>query len=303
MMIYPVGRRVDDDLDPVTNRTGRAQGRTITVSSRGLRGRHIFIMIQVHPGLLPNHHLYRLDLDLLTHHTCLALYGPARKLGVDFFDQIVGGVPADSSYNIHGYTTTDYGVSSSEPFIGRDSGDMGLEGSRGLGEEPDMVRSQHIGGDGNERVHDDSDDDDDDDDDNSLVTEKKKGLTGSLMSVMSKISGSRNKRPDKAHDTPAPTQRKKVKSSDWKQTRPTKGGPIDPKLIPLYGGNVAGPIWCGHDHGLLKSRLRYMALTGWTLLMQRLYPWRPGQDLCTCIHVYSSTPMLRYYRHLLEVAT
>ncbi|KAI5654706.1 hypothetical protein M9H77_31893 [Catharanthus roseus] len=43
-----------------------------------------------------------------------------------------------------------------------------------------------------------------------------KGLTGSLMSVMSKFAGSRNKRPDVVRDVPAPTQkRKKVKPSDW----------------------------------------------------------------------------------------
>ncbi|KAI5672789.1 hypothetical protein M9H77_13153 [Catharanthus roseus] len=62
-------------------------------------------------------------------------------------------VPPDSSYNTHDYTATDFGVSSSEPFIGRDSG------------EPDKVRSLHIGGEDDERVHDDGDDDDDDSND------------------------------------------------------------------------------------------------------------------------------------------
>ncbi|KAI5682695.1 hypothetical protein M9H77_03923 [Catharanthus roseus] len=74
---------------------------------------------------------------------------------------------------------------------------------------------------------------------------------------MNKISGSRNKRPDKAHDVPAPTQRKKVKASDWEQTGPTEGGPVDPELIPSYGG---------HDRGLLKCRLRYIALIWWNLI-------------------------------------
>ncbi|KAI5682793.1 hypothetical protein M9H77_04021 [Catharanthus roseus] len=39
-MVRPSGRRGDDDLGPVTERTGRVQGRTVTASSRGLRGRH-----------------------------------------------------------------------------------------------------------------------------------------------------------------------------------------------------------------------------------------------------------------------
>ncbi|KAI5672281.1 hypothetical protein M9H77_12645 [Catharanthus roseus] len=39
-MIRPSSRRGDDDLDPVTDKTGRLEGRTITTSSRGLRRRH-----------------------------------------------------------------------------------------------------------------------------------------------------------------------------------------------------------------------------------------------------------------------
>ncbi|KAI5652332.1 hypothetical protein M9H77_29519 [Catharanthus roseus] len=85
------------------------------------------------------------------------------------------------------------------------------------------------------------------------------------MLVMSKISRSCNKRPDKARDVPAPTQRKRVKASDWEQTGPAEGGPVDPELIPSYSGHVAGPKWRGHDRGLLKYRSRYIALIGWSL--------------------------------------
>ncbi|KAI5653684.1 hypothetical protein M9H77_30871 [Catharanthus roseus] len=75
---------------------------------------------------------------------------------------------------------------------------------------------------------------------------KGKGLTGSLMSVMSKFAGSRNKRPDVVRDVSAPMQkRKKVKPSDWEQTEVAEGGPVDPELIPSYGGHVAGRIWRG----------------------------------------------------------
>ncbi|KAI5673782.1 hypothetical protein M9H77_14146 [Catharanthus roseus] len=58
---------------------------------------------------------------------------------------------------------------------------------------------------------------------------------------------------------------KKVKPSNWEQTGLAKGGPVDPELIPSYGGHVAGPIWHGHDRCSLKFRSRYMALTGWEL--------------------------------------
>ncbi|KAI5654466.1 hypothetical protein M9H77_31653 [Catharanthus roseus] len=69
---------------------------------------------------------------------------------------------------------------------------------------------------------------------------KRKGLTNSFISIMSKISRSRNKRSNKARDIPAPTQRKRVKASDWEQTGPADGGSIDLELIPSYGGHVAG---------------------------------------------------------------
>ncbi|KAI5659648.1 hypothetical protein M9H77_28441 [Catharanthus roseus] len=138
---------------------------------------------------------------------------------------MVGTAPQDSSYSTLDYTATTYGVSSSEPYIGRHSTDRDFEGDRGLGEEYDR------------RVDDDGDGDDDDDQDESedVGDEKQpvpvapasgsdgwprhgkgKGLTGNFMSVMSKISGSRNKRPDVTRDVLAPTQRrKKVKASDW----------------------------------------------------------------------------------------
>ncbi|KAI5648214.1 hypothetical protein M9H77_34219 [Catharanthus roseus] len=73
------------------------------------------------------------------------------------------------------------------------------------------------------------------------------------------FAGSRNKRPEVARDVPAPTQkRKKVKTSDWEQTEAVEGGPVDPKLIPSYGGHVC--------------RSRYMALTGWDLTDSQAQP-------------------------------
>ncbi|KAI5671965.1 hypothetical protein M9H77_12329 [Catharanthus roseus] len=39
-MVRPSGRRGDDDLGPVTEKTCRVQGQTVIASSRGVRGRH-----------------------------------------------------------------------------------------------------------------------------------------------------------------------------------------------------------------------------------------------------------------------
>ncbi|KAI5678119.1 hypothetical protein M9H77_09069 [Catharanthus roseus] len=209
-MVRPSGRKGDDDLGPVTDRTCRVQGHTVITSSRGVRGRHstsdlsstpplfllAYIMICVHPVYDPNlaaptvrpHIPYRSSAqEPLTEFS-----GPARQLRANFFKQMVGAIKPDSSYSTHGYTVGDYSFSSSEPFMGRQSADL--------------------------------------------------RLTGSFMSVMSKISGSCNKRPDKARDVPTPTKRKRVKASDWEQTSPAEGGPIDPELILSYGGHVASPI-------------------------------------------------------------
>ncbi|KAI5674384.1 hypothetical protein M9H77_14748 [Catharanthus roseus] len=163
------GRRGDDDLGPVIDRTGRVEGRIITASSRGVRWRYSTSDLPVTPTpLAPGFH--------------------------------------------HG------------------TGWAGV-----VGEEQERVRSLHIQGEADERGDDDGDDDQDKGDDDGdeeqtvYVTPvapaggsdwhprhgKEKGLTGSFMSVMSKIARSRNKRPEVAHDVPAATQkRKKVKASN-----------------------------------------------------------------------------------------
>ncbi|KAI5680703.1 hypothetical protein M9H77_01930 [Catharanthus roseus] len=89
---------------------------------------------------------------------------------------------------------------------------------------------------------------------------------------MSKFVGSRNKRPEVARDVPASTQkRKKVKASDWEQTEAAEGGPIDPELIPSYGGHVAGWIWRGQ-----ASRADAKELEGcWSLLEVWIYLYFP----------------------------
>ncbi|KAI5648142.1 hypothetical protein M9H77_34147 [Catharanthus roseus] len=191
------------------------------------------------------------------------------QIGVEFFYQMVGAALHDSSCSTHGYSHANFGVSSSEPYIGRPvdkgcEGDRGFEGDRRLGKEHDRVQALHIEGEADEGGDDDQDESEDARDEEQPMPvapvahasgsdgrphhRKGKGLTGSFMSMMSKISRSRNKKFDVA-----------------RETGPADGGPVDPELIPSYGGHVAGLIWHGQDHGSLKCRSRYMALTGWDL--------------------------------------
>ncbi|KAI5674135.1 hypothetical protein M9H77_14499 [Catharanthus roseus] len=208
-----------------------------------------------------------------------------------------GAAPQDSSCSTHSYSHTEYGVSSSVPYVLRPADrvcedDIGLEGDRGFGEDQKRVGSLHIKGEADERGDDDDDYDGDGGDDDQYEGDdasdeeqpvpvtpmahasgsdgrprhgKGKGLTGSFMSMMS---------------NPAPTQkRKKVKQSDWEQTEPTERGPADPELIPSYGKHVAGQIWRGQDRGSLKFRLRYMALTGWKLTDEHVRPLASGSGV------------------------
>ncbi|KAI5677449.1 hypothetical protein M9H77_08399 [Catharanthus roseus] len=337
-MVRPGGRRCDDDLGLVMDRTNRVHGHTVTVLSRGTRGRHSTSNLPATPtSLVPGFHhgigapgtctqppiitfrsqpplqqymsytpvsyeayrsahlpshppdtIYDPYLHAPTIRPCipyrsaaqepiLEFSGHPRQIGVEFFYQMVGTAPHDSSCSIHGYSHADFGVSSSEPYIGRPA-DMVCEGDRGLGEEHDKVRSLHIKGETDEGGDDDGNGGNDDQEegedagneeqpvpmahvapasgsDGRLLHGKRKGLTGSFMSIMNKISGSRNKRPDVAREVLTPTQKKKkVKASDWEQIGPADRGPIDPELIPSYGGYVAGPIRRAQDHGSLKCR-------------------------------------------------
>ncbi|KAI5666326.1 hypothetical protein M9H77_16179 [Catharanthus roseus] len=202
-MVRPSGSRGDDDLGPVTDRTGRVEGYTVAASSRGVRERH------------------------------------------STSDLPVTATPLAPGFH-HG------------------TGEAGV-----VGEEQERVQSLHIQGEADERGDDDGDggDDDQDESDDDGDEEqtvyiapmapasgsdrhprhgKGKGLTDSFMSVMSKIVGSRSKRPEVASNVPAPTQKmKKVKPSNWEQIGVAEGDPVDPELIPSHGGHVAGPIWRG----------------------------------------------------------
>ncbi|KAI5664596.1 hypothetical protein M9H77_23919 [Catharanthus roseus] len=296
-MVQPSGRRGYADLSPVTDKTGRVEGRPITASSRGelefstqppavpFRSRpplqphlsHTPVPYEpygsAHPPSHPTDTVYdpylhaptvvrpRIPYRFAIQAPILEFRGQPRQIGVEFFYQIHGAAPLDSSCSTYGYSHAECGVSSSD-----------LYGDRIVGEEQKRVRSLHIQGEADERSDDDGDggDDDQDDDDNDgdeehIVYvapvalgsgsdghprhEKGKGLTGSFMSV--------------ARDVPTLTQKRK---------KAAEGGLVNPELTPSYIGHVAGRIWRGYDHGLLKCRSRYMALTGWDLTDSQARP-------------------------------
>ncbi|KAI5671370.1 hypothetical protein M9H77_11734 [Catharanthus roseus] len=143
--------------------------------------------------------------------------------------QMLGAARQDSSCSTYGYSHADYGVSSSYHYVPGPA-DRGESDERGDDDGSDGGDGDGGDGEGGDGDGDGGDDDHDD--------------------------GSHNKRPDVVRDVPAPTQKRK---------KAAEGGPVDPELIPSYGGHVAGRIWRGQDRGLLKCRSRYMALTGWEL--------------------------------------
>ncbi|KAI5675666.1 hypothetical protein M9H77_06616 [Catharanthus roseus] len=160
------------------------------------------------PGLDPKQYFSRTQIPLNE------VIGPGLQLGAHFFEQLAGSIQVDSSYSGAEYGATDRGNYSS------DAGWVG-------------ILCEDDGG------HDNDDDDDDDDDDDGdgdgdddgdgndhelvpmvealssghrLTPGKGKGLTSSFISVMSKIAGSQQKRPEKLRPPTNPTQRKKVKN-------------------------------------------------------------------------------------------
>ncbi|KAI5659174.1 hypothetical protein M9H77_27967 [Catharanthus roseus] len=146
-MVRPETRRSDDELGPVTDRTGQVEGRVVCASSRGLRDTTEFRW---------------------THLTAML-------------------------------TMDDFCNPSSDAGLGRDSSTSG---------DGDRTR---------------------------------------FMSTMIKITGSRQKRPEKLRPPTNPTQRKKAKNDDWEQTGPTDGGLQNPVLISSNSGHIAGSIWRGQS--------------------------------------------------------
>ncbi|KAI5655057.1 hypothetical protein M9H77_32244 [Catharanthus roseus] len=253
-MVRPSGRRGDADLGPVTDMTTRVEGRPVTASSRGLRGRHSTSDIPVTPTpLAPGFHhgtgeagsstqppaaptvvRPRIPYRSAIQEPILYDGSQPRQIGVEFFYQMLGAARQDSSCSTYGYSHAEYGVSSSDPCVlgpadREETDERGDDDGDGGDGDCDDSDGGDDDGDGGDDDHNDSDDNGDEEQpvyvasvapvsgsDGRPRHGKGKGLTGSLMSVMSKFAGSRNKRPDVVCDVPAPTQkRKKVKPSDW----------------------------------------------------------------------------------------
>ncbi|KAI5658965.1 hypothetical protein M9H77_27758 [Catharanthus roseus] len=227
-MVQPGARRSDDDLGPVADRTGR-----------------YFFKIQI-------------PLNDVS--------GPRLQLGAQFFEQLAGSVPVDSSYSGADYGATDYGNPSSDVGLGRHSGTSQSKEAVTVGSlrihrgEDDKDEREDDGG------HDDDGDGDGDGDDNEPIPVAQASSSGHRPAPgkgKSKIVRSRQKKPEKLCPATNPMQRKKAKNDGWEQTGPVDGGPQDPVLVPSYSGHFAGSIWRGQDRGILKLRSRYVSMTGW----------------------------------------
>ncbi|KAI5659520.1 hypothetical protein M9H77_28313 [Catharanthus roseus] len=251
-MVRSSGRRGDADLGPVTDRTGRAEGRLVTASSRGVRRRHSISDIPVTPTpLAPGFHHGTGSYRCATSHSML---GAARQ---------------DSFCSTHGYSHTEYGVLSSNHYVPGPA-DRVPESDRGESDE----RCDDDGGDGGDGEGGDGDGDgdggDDDHNEGDDDGDKEQPVYVAPMAPASgsdgrpchgKGKGSCNKRPDMVCDVLAPMQkRKKVKPSDWEQTEATEEGPIDPELIPSYGGHTVGlkdasPTCRGFRRSVIRVRV------------------------------------------------
>ncbi|KAI5668507.1 hypothetical protein M9H77_18360 [Catharanthus roseus] len=170
--VYLDGRRGDADLDPVTNRTGRVEGRPVTALSRAA----------------PQ------DSSCSTHGYSHAEYGVSSS---DPYGNRVVGEEQERVRSLH--------IQGEADERGDDDGD-GSDDDGGGGDD-----DQDDGDDDGDEEHtvfvalvvpaSGSD--------RRPRHGKGKGLTGSFMSVMSKFVGSRNKRPEVARDVTTPTQKMK----------------------------------------------------------------------------------------------
>ncbi|KAI5668595.1 hypothetical protein M9H77_18448 [Catharanthus roseus] len=223
-MVRP-GARSDDDLGDVIDRTGQVERRAVTASFCGVRERHSTSNIPstsapIAPGIPP--------IPFTTHPPPTTSYYPYTP------------VP----YDPYGYSQLPQ--TSYDPYAHAPSLPIRM---------PGLVPTQHFS-----RTHIPLNDLAGSVPVDSSYSGAEYGANalGISSSDVSKIAGSRQKRPEKSRPPTNPTQRKKSKNDDWEQTGPADGGPQDPVIVPSYSGHVAGCIW----HG--QSRSRYVSMTGWT---------------------------------------
>ncbi|KAI5667151.1 hypothetical protein M9H77_17004 [Catharanthus roseus] len=191
-MVRPTGRRGDEDLGPVTDRIGCVQGCTVTTSSRGVRGRHSTSDLPSTPNPLP----------VGFHYDTGAPGSSTKPPPVPF--RSLPPLPSHLFHTPVPYEAYRYAHPPSHPPPA--VYDPYLHAHIGFVKEHDKVRSLYIDREAHKRVDDD------------VMVMMMIMMTVRMLemrnSLCFKISGSRNKRPDKACDVPAPTQRKKVKAKD-----------------------------------------------------------------------------------------
>ncbi|KAI5649977.1 hypothetical protein M9H77_35982 [Catharanthus roseus] len=269
-MVLPGGRREDDDLCLVTDRTRRVEGRTITASSQGLRSRHSTSDIPSTPTLFatglyyntgapssstqPPHIPIRSCPLLQSHrtHTLVPydIYGSSHP----------PSQPPPALYDPYVHAPS---VRPHIPYRSKVQETLKVFSGPGRKLGADFF-DQPVGGVPLDSLVHDHDNDDDDNDDDDARDDEEPVYVAPVAPAFSS-SRSRNKRPDKAREL----------------TGPADGGPIDPELIPSYGEHM--------ERGMLKSRSRYITLTGWTLTDLERLNWWQGQDLCICGLLFDAT--------------
>ncbi|KAI5682919.1 hypothetical protein M9H77_04147 [Catharanthus roseus] len=182
-MVRPGARKGDDDLGPVTDRTGQVEGRAVTALSRGMRGRHSTLDIPFTSAPIgPSMH-----------------YEPGVS-GSSIQPPLIPFRTRHPTTSHHSYTLVPY-----DPY----------EYSQPLQTSYDPY------------AH-----------------------APSLPIRMPGLD---------------PTQYFSKTQIPLNETCPADGGPQDLVLVPSYSGHVAGSIWRRQDRDILKSRSRYVSVTGWTL--------------------------------------
>ncbi|KAI5653924.1 hypothetical protein M9H77_31111 [Catharanthus roseus] len=242
-MVRP-GACSDDDLGAVTDRTGRVECRATIASSRDMRGCHRTIDIPstsapIAPGIYynpgaPGSSTQPPPILFTTHPPPTTSYHPVP------YDPSGYSQPPHTSYDLYAHAP-------SLP-IRMPSLDSTQHFSRTQIPLNDLFKQL------NESIPVDL---------SYSVAEYRATACGISSSDVG-IAGSRQKIPEKSRPPTNPTQRKKSKNDGWEQTGPADGGPQDPDIVPSYSSHVAGCICRGQDRVILKSRSRYVSMTGWT---------------------------------------
>ncbi|KAI5683292.1 hypothetical protein M9H77_04520 [Catharanthus roseus] len=140
-MLRPSGRRGDDNLGPVTNRTGRVEGCIVIASSRsGYSIQPPAVPFRSRPPLQP--HLSHTPMIYEPNGFAHPPSHPTDKVYDPYLHTptiMLGAAPQDSSCSTHKYSHAEYGVSSSDPYVPGPA-DRVFEGDKVVDEEQERMR-------------------------------------------------------------------------------------------------------------------------------------------------------------------